>query len=338
MRCKQFILLLVLMMSSGEVLLADKGSGESSTGTLRSLPPEAPLLSAPGDGASGVSRPLEVVWQSADFTSSYTLQVSTASDFNSCLVDDGGLTDTTYTLSTLSEGQSYYWRVRGVNEAGAGDYSTVWDFATESSLPVTIYSFSAEPVQDGIILRWITQSEINNRGFILERAAGTVRVSPALQWNCIASYETHNALRGQGNSAQQSVYTFTDTDVNAGMNYVYRLSDVSTHGAVHIYDTIGTAIPDTPGETALRPPFPNPFNPKTRISYELAEAGAVEITVYDLLGRKIQTLVNENQSAGSYHVYWHGDDGGGRQVASGAYLLILKTCEGIRMQKVLMVR
>ena len=88
----------------------------------------------------------------------------------------------------------------------------------------------------------------------------------------------------------------------------------------------------------LHPPFPNPFNPQTRIGYELAESGPVEMVVYDLLGRKVQSLVNQNQSVGSYNIYWQGNDRLGEKVATGTYLIVLKTEAGVRVQKAVMLR
>ncbi len=52
------------------------------------------------------------------------------------------------------------------------------------------------------------------------------------------------------------------------------------------------------------PNYPNPFNPKTSISYDIPVLSLVNITVYDVLGRKVQTLVNEKQQTGSYKIDW----------------------------------
>ncbi|MCK5145498.1 T9SS type A sorting domain-containing protein [bacterium] len=88
----------------------------------------------------------------------------------------------------------------------------------------------------------------------------------------------------------------------------------------------------------LEPPFPNPFNPETKIQYQLAEAGPVEIMIYDLLGRKVRTLLDQDQAAGSYNLYWHGRDEAGVQTATGTYLIVLKTADGVRTQKAVMMR
>jgi|GEM_PF-3479541 len=215
--------------------------------------------------------------------------------------------------------------------------SSVYD----ASLPVELHSFSATPCENWVWIAWETESETDNLGFILERAVGgyvETRFIASLRWEVIASYETHPALRGQGNASERHDYTFVDESVEGGSSYTYRLSDVNTSGDVHVYDEINITLPDAPEETVLEPPFPNPFNPQTKVTYQLAKAGAVEIIVYDLLGRTVGQLVNENQSAGSYKVYWYGDDASGRKVATGTYLIVLKTIDRTKTQKVVMLR
>jgi flagellar hook assembly protein FlgD len=83
-----------------------------------------------------------------------------------------------------------------------------------------------------------------------------------------------------------------------------------------------TALPTV---TALAQNYPNPFNATTNISFSLANAGEVELSVYDLLGRKVSTLVASNLPAGSHVINWNGLDDSGHQVSSGMYLYVLKT-------------
>jgi hypothetical protein len=70
----------------------------------------------------------------------------------------------------------------------------------------------------------------------------------------------------------------------------------------------------------LRPAYPNPFNSSTLITYRLLQPGSVHIGIFDLLGRKITTLVNEKQSGGNHQASWDGRDLMGKTVASGLYL------------------
>lgn len=66
--------------------------------------------------------------------------------------------------------------------------------------------------------------------------------------------------------------------------------------------------------------FPNPFNPETTIHYQLGKPGHVRLDIYDTLGRKINTLVNQTMSQGSYCAYWFGLDELGARIPSGVYI------------------
>ena len=70
---------------------------------------------------------------------------------------------------------------------------------------------------------------------------------------------------------------------------------------------------------------PNPFNARTTIAYELDYGGYVRLTVFDLSGRVIRTLVDRFQPRGSHTVIWDGRDSGQNEVASGVYLYELTT-------------
>ncbi|MCK5148960.1 T9SS type A sorting domain-containing protein [bacterium] len=224
-----------------------------------------------------------------------------------------------------------------LDDAGSLGLAASYPIINELSLSVELISYSTVLSHRGVEVKWTTESETDNLGFILERAVEK-QCNASLLWQTIASYETHTQLHGQGSTSQRTEYTFVDNDVKPGETYIYRLSDVNTAGEINVYDDISITLEQAPDQTVLAPPFPNPFNPETKINYQLSEAGPMEIFIYDLLGRKVRTLVNEEQSAGSYNVYWHGDDVSGSKVATGTYLIVLKTVEGVRTQKVVMLR
>ncbi len=79
-----------------------------------------------------------------------------------------------------------------------------------------------------------------------------------------------------------------------------------------------------PKTYALSQNYPNPFNPQTRIKYELHHAGKVVLKVYNIVGKKICTLVDEVKPAGLFEAVWDGRDNTGQRVASGVYLYQLE--------------
>lgn len=74
-----------------------------------------------------------------------------------------------------------------------------------------------------------------------------------------------------------------------------------------------------PHELLLLSAYPNPFNPTTTIRYTIPEKSQVTVTIYDPLGRQVNTLVNGQQTAGDYALKWNGTDAVGRQLSSGLY-------------------
>ena len=75
-----------------------------------------------------------------------------------------------------------------------------------------------------------------------------------------------------------------------------------------------------PQTIALGSNYPNPFNPSTLIPYQLAATSPVRLEVFNVLGQRVATLVDEEQSAGSYRARWDGTDAAGRAAASGVYI------------------
>jgi len=82
-------------------------------------------------------------------------------------------------------------------------------------------------------------------------------------------------------------------------------------------ETISSNIPK---DFSLSDAYPNPFNPETKINFNLAKSANIKMIVYNLLGQKIKTLVSQEMNAGTYSVTWDGKDDFNKQVASGVYL------------------
>jgi hypothetical protein len=95
-------------------------------------------------------------------------------------------------------------------------------------------------------------------------------------------------------------------------------------------------IPTPP--LALRQNFPNPFNPSTTIEFSLPTTGPVSLIVYDVLGRRVRTLVAGQQPAGTHRIVWDATNDRGGRIASGVYFYILKTPQGEQRRKMVVLR
>ncbi len=93
-----------------------------------------------------------------------------------------------------------------------------------------------------------------------------------------------------------------------------------------------------PGRYQLYDNYPNPFNPTTTISYDLPKTTAVRLDIYNILGRHVQTLVDETQAAGHYDVTWEGKNGSGRTVSSGIYFYKLSTGDYTESKKMTLLK
>jgi subtilisin family serine protease len=94
----------------------------------------------------------------------------------------------------------------------------------------------------------------------------------------------------------------------------------------------------TPSSFLLEQNYPNPFNPTTTIRYALPAQGHVRLRVFDVVGREVATLVNEEQSAGVYRIEWDGKNGFGDPVATGVYFYRLESGSFVQTHKMLLLR
>jgi len=113
---------------------------------------------------------------------------------------------------------------------------------------------------------------------------------------------------------------------------------INLYGRTHVVTAVEDDIQLLPSVFELSQNYPNPFNPETRIEFSLAARADVSISIYNILGRRVKTLIDENRPAGTYTVIWDGTDRGGYHVASGIYLYRMQAGEFIQTRKMLLLR
>jgi len=84
--------------------------------------------------------------------------------------------------------------------------------------------------------------------------------------------------------------------------------------------------------------YPNPFNPSTTIAFSNKESGLVHLSIIDLAGRRVTSLVHGHLEAGNHEVFWNGQDSNGRQAATGVYFVQLSSGKGVVNRKITMVK
>jgi hypothetical protein len=181
-------------------------------------------------------------------------------------------------------------------------------------LPVQLTQFTGLVLsKNQVRLSWRTLGEISNYGFEVERAPREPNVFGLIPGSFIA---------GHGTTIQPHEYTFTDSSAVSGVWY-YRLRQIDLDGSSTYHEPIRISLngvtsagdAQVPATFAMHQNFPNPFNPVTTIRFELPATSFVRLTVYDMLGRTVATLINATALAGPHEVTF---DAAG--VASGTYI------------------
>ncbi|MBX2820015.1 MAG: right-handed parallel beta-helix repeat-containing protein [Rhodothermaceae bacterium] len=181
---------------------------------------------------------------------------------------------------------NYQPRPRGTVDIGAFEFD-------DGNLPVELTAFEAVASGTSIELSWETASELNNAGFAVELAPQGFAFQHAL------------FVEGKGTTNTPQSYQATLTDLAPG-TYTLRLKQIDFDGTFAYSPAVEVDIAASAYQLAQS--YPNPFNPQTRIQYTLPLAGHVDLTVFDLLGRKIETLVNQEQPAGTHSVLFNARD------------------------------
>ena len=182
-------------------------------------------------------------------------------------------------------------------------------------IPVELTTFSASAANSAVTLTWSTASETENLGFHIFRAEKAD--GEYLQI-------TDQMISGQLNSAQSHHYRFTDKNVAPGNTYFYKLADINLAGQKTFHGPVLVTLQATPQAYMLEPCYPNPFNQSTVIRFALKEAGKVSVVIYDLNGRMVRRLIDEDKSSGYFSVKWDGVADNGFSVSSGTYLCVMR--------------
>lgn len=203
-----------------------------------------------------------------------------------------------------------------ISDISTGLY--VLDFLPDN-VPVELSSFNYKITGPYIELNWKTATETNNKGFEIQRSADSE------DWAVV------DFVNGFGTTTKSHNYIYLDKDPYKGKSF-YRLVQQDFDGTQKIYDPI-EVIFNLPVDFALEQNFPNPFNPATRIKYNIGKDANVNLTIYNALGQKVKTLVNEFKPAGQYEVSFNGDG-----LSSGIYIAKIESAGFTKMIKMSLLK
>ncbi len=173
---------------------------------------------------------------------------------------------------------------------------------TPLNVPVELTSFTGSFVGGTVQLKWSTATELNNRGFEIQRSGdGSKFTSIAF-------------VNGNGTSTEKHQYSYTDKNLERRVNYAYRLKQVDFDGTTD-YSAPVNLGQLVPVEFSIEQNYPNPFNPTTSIGYAVPVKSDVTLQVFNLIGQKVATLVQSEVEAGEHTVQFNASS-----LPSGIYL------------------
>lgn len=201
--------------------------------------------------------------------------------------------------------------------------------AVSSALPVELTTFTASVNENNVTLNWSTASEINNYGFEIQRCLTS---SSDINKND-TTWIPVGFVNGNGTSNSINSYSFVDNNPPNG-NIYYRLKQINNDGTFEYSNMIEASF-SKPGTFELSQNYPNPFNPSTIISFQIPVNSFVTLQVYNMLGEKVATLVNENKSPGKYNVILSANK---YNLSSGIYIYVLKAGNFSSVKKFILMK
>ncbi len=309
------------------VTALDANNNESElSGSITISPPENPALALPLNAAANLSDTVDLKWHYQELASSYQLQIAEDSTFNHLKKDLSGIQDTVLTETNFKGQQEYFWRVAAANPGGISDFSDYFKFRTGFPVPPELVSplHATLKVPTDTVIVW-NESD----------AATQYRVQVAYYASFVPAFTIIDTTINQDTS-------FVLTDLQTNKTHYWRIQAINEYGKSGWSEAWGFKTYDpayiadngfSPVEYDLKQNYPNPFNPFTTIEYSIPQAGRVEINLYDIQGRLIRKLVEQDLTQGRYSINFDGSN-----LASGVYFYQIRAGRFIKTRKMILVR
>jgi hypothetical protein len=192
-----------------------------------------------------------------------------------------------------------------------------------TTVPVALEEFAALARDDGVELRWRFSASSDVADVHVQR--GPAAEGP---WTALTVTIAHEG----------SMSVALDRDATPGEVYFYRLAVRDQDGAMSILGNVSVQRDVTAARLKLDAPAPNPSAGRTVVSLRLPVAGNAQLDVIDVRGRVVRTLVDGRLGAGEHLQAWDGRTDRGAEAPAGVYFMRLTTAQGIRSQRVTLLR
>ncbi|TNE71394.1 T9SS type A sorting domain-containing protein, partial [bacterium] len=180
-------------------------------------------------------------------------------------------------------------------------------------------------------IKWATLSESENFGFKIMRRKIDSNVDEVSK-KVTANWDEVTFLNGQGYSLERIDYHHDDISISEAGDYQYQIVQIDFSGKTETFGPVEVSF-ESPKQFALFNNFPNPFNPTTTIPYSVARTSKVSIVVYDILGRRVQTLLNQEVNPGNYTQSFDAT-----HIASGVYIIQMRAEGKVFNKKMMLIK
>ncbi|HSP89109.1 MAG TPA: T9SS type A sorting domain-containing protein [Ignavibacteriaceae bacterium] len=242
-----------------------------------------------------------------------------------------GTSRSTDALSTSTAGYltdfSACWTGNYAGTAGSQGNFSVVRLSADDPVPVELTSFTVSLIEKNVELNWTTASETNNLGFEIERR--NLSLNPIQGEEIGNEWEKIGFAAGFGTTTETKSYSYIDSKVSGG-NYSYRLKQIDFDGRFEYSNEVNVEVV-TLSVYSLEQNYPNPFNPSTNISFNIAEAGIVKISLFNLLGQEVKSLLNVFKEAGTHTITFDASS-----LTSGVYFYKLETPQFSQTRKMIL--
>ncbi len=288
--------------------------------------PDAVALEFPEENAEDVDQDVTFVWEAGEFADSYRLQVADNPEFNLPAFNSGGIEETQAEVTGLSANTVWYWRVKGRNAAGTGEWSDTRSFSTTLTEP-------------GIIVLTHPENQAEGVEFTPTFTWDADDIATGYHFQLATDSSFEEPLADEINLGENEFTIITSLDAGQAYFWRVRAENESISGdwsEVFVFTTeTATSLEDEEVPTAfsLEQNYPNPFNPTTLISYDLPESATVRLDVFNVMGQRVATLVNEHQNAGRFTVNFDAST-----LASGVYIYRIQAGSFMETRKMMLVK
>ena len=195
--------------------------------------------------------------------------------------------------------------------------------------PAVLTSFSATVADSRVNLHWVSAAESGNLEWIIDRRESTE-----------PEFREIGRMPGVGDIAKVSEYDYPDGAIFSNSSYEYRLSSIDSDGQKIAYRQIVRVViaAGSIEDFQLYANYPNPFNNETNIRFRVGELLQARLIVYDINGQAVKTLFSGELNPGEHIYRWNSTDNFGNTVASGFYLVRLRTDNFTKTIKMILAR